>query len=209
MEVCVAKGSSGLFMNIGDYKNRVVVLGFRKKSDGSLGPAEASGKIRMGDLLVGINGQYLTKLGFKQIIQLLSMKDCPFLYLRFLRVQADLQAQGVIVTYLNNKCKDLDSSRPVAIRSRYFGVYMLSNGKWKAEIADDYNMITLGVYKEEEEAARVYDAMAIHLRGKQTRLNFVPLPEVVGEEGDEKNETHTQEKEQPLKMVGDSNGERG
>jgi hypothetical protein len=98
MEVCVAKGSSGLFMNIGDYKNRVVVLGFRKKSDGSLGPAEASGKIRMGDLLVGINGQCLTKLGFKQIIQLLSMKDCPFLYLRYTPASSEKGQDGATGT---------------------------------------------------------------------------------------------------------------
>ena len=185
VEVCVPKGPSGLFMNIGDYKDRVVVLGFRKKNDNTPGPAESTGKIKMGDVLIAINGQYLTKLGFKSIIKLLSVKHIPYLYLRFLRLGQELNSavEPIISTRLSRWCV---SRLPVPIRSRFMGVYPVMSEDsmvrfeppkyWVAEHFMNYERQTIGTFESEKEAALAYDAAMREFRNiapeERLRFNF-------------------------------------
>ena len=43
------------------------------------------GRIKRGDILVAINGFYLTDMSFNDVISLLKVQNSPFIYLRFLR----------------------------------------------------------------------------------------------------------------------------
>ena len=162
VEVCVGKGMDGLYMNIGSYKDRVVVLGFRRRADGRLGPAEKTNMIKMGDILVAINGLYIAHLSFSNIIKLLSSKEFPFVYLRFLRLQNNIQ--NALATYIEKKtmASVIPSSRPVPVQSKYFGVRQsrdTSTGEyqWICEAVDDHSLVTIGSFSTELEAAVAYD----------------------------------------------------
>ena len=176
VEVCVAKGSSGLYMNIGDFRGCVVVLGFRKMPNGAPGPAEATGKIKVGDLLVGINGVYVAGLSFKDIISLLSTSAYPYLYMRLLRLHANEQRR--LDMYMKGTLSGrfvTTSSKPLPPRCRYFGVRQLSTGHFRAEVVHDYNTIVVGDFENEEEAARARDSMVLKLSGSdlsKVKLNF-------------------------------------
>jgi hypothetical protein len=180
IEVCVAKGVSGLFMNIGDYKNRVVVLGFRKMPNGAAGPAEATGKIKAGDVLVAINGVYVTKLGFHGIVKLLGTKDHPYLHLRFMRLDPNTPAKDISEALIKQGQSMRMSKRPSFRRSLYFGVFpsLRDEKMWNALAFDlEHKEVNLGEFEEEEEAARAYDTFALSIYGpKWLRLNFVPVP---------------------------------
>jgi hypothetical protein len=168
IEVCVAKGTGGLFMNIGDYKDRVVVLGFRRKPDGTMGPAEVTGKIKVGDILIGINGTYVSHIGFKHIIKILSTTSQPYVYLRFLRINPESQNTIDLITKERTNSVNSSSRRPTFKRSKYFGVYYRPvDGKWQAEIykEDVGEMFVIGVYENQEDAAHAYDNEYTALHG--------------------------------------------
>ena len=177
VEVCVPKGPGSLLMNIGELNGRLFVLDFRKKADGSLGPAEATGKIKRGDVLVAINGLYMHQHGFKFMVQHLTSKDFPYLYLRFIRVPSHYNDKlGSIISECVNPPP---GRRPFPLRSRYFGVFPLPDkkGKWVAETYDSYSPINLGVFDNETDAARAYDKYALEKHGESCcRLNFEIQP---------------------------------
>lgn len=52
--------------------NELVVVGFNDLPDGSMGPAEACGAIRTGDILSRVNHIDLVKLGSRQFVQSVS-----------------------------------------------------------------------------------------------------------------------------------------
>lgn len=170
LEVCVAKGSSGLFMNIGDYKDRVVVLGFRKMPNGLPGPAERTGKIKAGDIIVGINGVYLAHMGFKNIIRILSSKGHTYLYLRLLRIAQDISSP--IDPYLKAQIEEKVSLKPRRERSLYFGVYPAGDKNWRAEVVHNHNVEEVGVFESELAAAKAYDSRALELCGDSAKVNF-------------------------------------
>src|SRR5690606_26967648 len=121
-QATLRKGSSGLFMNIGDCTEKGVVLGFRRKEDGTPGPAEACGKIRAGDVLVAINGVRVTHLKFNHIIKLLQRND-PYIYLRFYRPPPKSQQQTVptaenLSEMVEQQSTPKLSSRPLTSRFR-------------------------------------------------------------------------------------------
>jgi hypothetical protein len=60
-------------------------MGFRVLANGTRGKAEACGRIRIGDILVAINGHYIHNLPFRDVIALLTGLKHPYVYLRFLR----------------------------------------------------------------------------------------------------------------------------
>jgi hypothetical protein len=125
IEVCVAKGDQSLLLRVGNYHGNVIVTGFRAYDPyGNKGPVERTGRVRMGDLLVAIDGVYVHDLKYAKILKLLASRQ-PYMYLRFLRVPACVEARSpdFIVKYMTNKSQPRSSHRPFPLRSRYFGVF--------------------------------------------------------------------------------------
>lgn len=71
----------------GTVDDEVMVCGFKNPSPGEpSGLAEASGVIRIGDILVSINSHYFTNIEFQQALEMIRSAGRP-LTLRFLRVE--------------------------------------------------------------------------------------------------------------------------
>jgi hypothetical protein len=90
---------------------------------GKKGPVEATGRVRVGDLLIAINGLYVHSLKYPIVVALLN-RNQPYLYLRFLRIPACLEARrsGSITDELDRK-KPFTSLKLYPTRSLYKGVY--------------------------------------------------------------------------------------
>lgn len=177
LEVCLPKGSGSLYMNIGEVHDKVVVIGFRPKPDGSPGPAESSKRIKPGDVLVAINGIYVYQQGFRFMVKQLSLAEFPFVYLRFIRLSTSEQQKSseVFAECVNPEF----GRRPFALRSRYFGVQpsVETKGKWVAETYDKFAYQNLGEFDVELDAARAYDSHIVKKHGRSwCRLNFNPEP---------------------------------
>lgn len=84
---------------------------------------EATGRVKIGDLLIAINGLYVHNLKYPIVAALLN-RNQPYLYLRFLRIPACLEARrsGSVTDYLDRK-KPFTSLKQYPIRSLYKGVY--------------------------------------------------------------------------------------
>jgi hypothetical protein len=177
VEVCVRKGVSPLLMNIGETQGRLYVMDFRKKEDGSAGPAEATGRIKRGDILVAVNGVYMHEQGFRFMVKQLTSKAFAFLYLRFIRLPVNEKTH--IESILSECVNPPLGRRPVPLRSRYFGVYpsLEHAGRWTAEAHSEYKAVELGVFDSELAAAHAYDTYVVKQHGRDwCRLNFQPIP---------------------------------
>lgn len=62
-----------------------MVLGFKALPSGGKGPAEETGRIERGGVLVAVNGIYITQMAFDDVITLLQTQRSPFIHLPFLR----------------------------------------------------------------------------------------------------------------------------
>lgn len=167
IEVCVAKGDHSLLMRMGNYNQNAIVLGFKPlDAYGNKGPVERTGRVRGGDLLVAIDGLYVHDLKYTKIMKLLQSKQ-PFMYLRFLRIPASVEARApdLIVKYITGKAAKQNSHRPFPLRSKYIGVFPgacvegeAPGSKWVAEYFKDFEKHTVGEFDTELDAALAYDA---------------------------------------------------
>ncbi len=71
----------------------------------------------------------------------------------------------------------LDNSRNLRVNkagrsSRYKGVSLHRNGKWKVQVRVEKKNVTVGYFFIEEEAARAYDKAAVEAHGAFASLNF-------------------------------------
>jgi hypothetical protein len=84
---------------------------------------EATGRVKVGDVLIAINGFYVHHLKYSNIVTLLN-RNQPYLYLRFLRIPACLEARmsGSVTDYLDKKMR-FTSLKRYPIRSLFKGVY--------------------------------------------------------------------------------------
>ncbi|TMW63838.1 hypothetical protein Poli38472_002779 [Pythium oligandrum] len=76
----------------GTVDDEVMVCGFNESPDGSVGLAEASGVIKIGDLLISINNHYFTNIEFQHAIDLIQNAGRP-LTLRFSRIDNSAQLE--------------------------------------------------------------------------------------------------------------------
>jgi len=188
IEVCVAKGNANLFMRVGNFNGNVVVVGFKPcDMKGTKGPVERTGRVKIGDILVAIDGLYVHHLMFKQVLTLLKTQR-PYVYLRFLRIPPCIEAKSkdLVPKYMSGKATLRSSHRPIPLRSKYLGVYPLVHNSslshdtavpptspssssssssdnitstiWTAEYFSDYEKVIIGTFDEEILAARAYDA---------------------------------------------------
>ena len=142
IEVCVRKGPSMLGLKLGQSKKNTIVIGFRTINDrGQKGPVEVTGRVRLGDILISINGFSVTHLTCLDIIKLISEYSGPYIYLRFFRqaavvfyektrvnvpvmpgVPAPMSSYNALQEYMENK-PDYPSRKLPDIRSLFFGVF--------------------------------------------------------------------------------------
>lgn len=124
VEACVAKGDESLCMRIGNFHGKVIVLGFKQLAGGARGPVERTNKVRIGDILVAVDGLYIYGMTFSDTLKLLSSKQ-PFMYLRFLRYPPckDVRQPDAVSKYFEQKPPSRRSFNPHFPRSRYHGVY--------------------------------------------------------------------------------------
>lgn len=71
------------------------------------------------------------------------------------------------------------NTRPRGGSSQYKGVYRMPNGSWRAHITHRYKKYNLGCYRDEKQAALVYDRRAMELFGEFAYLNFPYKPYTV------------------------------
>jgi hypothetical protein len=62
--------------------------------------------------------------------------------------------------------------RAATATSQYKGVDLMSSGLWRARIKVDRQQRHLGVFADEEAAARAYDAAAVEAWGEFAQLNY-------------------------------------
>lgn len=69
-----------------------------------------------------------------------------------------------------------DGTKHFNLRSpRFTGVYRTPAGRWRAQFCHRGQVVQLGMYDDENTAARRWDIEAIRLRGNKTQLNFPSL----------------------------------
>lgn len=69
-----------------------------------------------------------------------------------------------------------DGTKKFNLRSAQFtGVYRTPAGRWRAQFCHRGQVVQLGMYDNEDSAARRWDMEAIRLRGDNTQLNFPEL----------------------------------
>lgn len=82
-EYCVILGRSpfGLGMRLGiSSNNNVSVLGFQMLANGMIGPAQASGAISIGDVLVAVNNIAVSGRSFQEVVGLISSSPSQVLF---------------------------------------------------------------------------------------------------------------------------------
>ena len=167
-----------LFMNIGDYNGQCVVAGFKRRPDGAPGPVERTGRVKLGDVIVAINGKRVDGWKLNDIAALLRETTAlPVIVLRLIRVYGPQTPHN-----LSKPLKALSEVRRgrqlPAKRSLYFGVFPSTvEGKWIAESYYNYRRNAIGEYDSEEEAAQAYDCfvkekIALSSAPKHTHVNF-------------------------------------
>lgn len=194
IEVCVPKGSNSLHMKVCNFRGRCLVLGFRSTDDLTKGPAESTGRIKTGDILIGIDGLSLLQMPFKNILKLLGANQ-PFMFLRFMRMSAavywerfkerDLTVSHTlfdpVADYLDARKGFAVTRRPYPKRSLYLGVHpapygatlprtgqsVVASGQeselWISELYHNYKRVVVGLFDDEVEAAKAYDAKLTQL----------------------------------------------
>lgn len=57
-----------LLLSIGGYSEKLMVMGFGTRADGSKGALERSGMVRMEDVLVAVNSEYVLELPYREVV---------------------------------------------------------------------------------------------------------------------------------------------
>jgi len=170
-EICLPKAHNRLFMDLGEYKNLPFVLDW-DRSNATPGPAQVCGRIKRGDIIIGVDGQYTVQMPFAEVVRLLGSARAPYIYIRFLRISQEYQRDPFLGP---DRILPTVSKRPPLRRSRFVGVVPAPGNAWTAEAQVNFARIVRGPFGSEEEAARAYDDMCCEVgdeggvRGGYTR----------------------------------------
>jgi hypothetical protein len=173
IEICIRKSKDPLCMKIGRYRESCYVMGFKAMDErGTKGPVERSGRVKVGDILVAINGIYVQEMKYENVAKLLQVTSTtftqPYLYLRFLRIPRCIEAktQNLVEAYFKKKPSPKISSRSQPARSLYFGVHPVFLDhvdlatlptKWDASYFKKHSFVKVGTFDDEVAAAKAYD----------------------------------------------------
>jgi superfamily II DNA or RNA helicase len=197
LEVCVVKGKQSLCMKVANVRKHHVVMGFRLQENGKKGPAELSGRIKPGDIILAVNSVSVADCTAADLAKILSSAQSPYIYLRLLRCSAanyserfkisrenagsqPLPPFDIVADYFSDVKDPLPTRRQYPIRSLYFGVFPFyrkseassSAVAWRVETFDDkYQLVSGGEFDDEKEAALAYDALVQKLE-KKCSVNF-------------------------------------
>ena len=157
VRIAVPHSHPELCMSIGDFHGRSIIAGFKRRVNGTFGPVERTNRVKVGDVIAGINGIYVGDWKIADIANLLK-RACrhSFITLRLVRVFGPQTASNVL-KHLNAFISSSSSKRIPLSRSRFFGVFKHGE-KWSAESYYDHKRNFIAEFDSEEEAARAYDA---------------------------------------------------
>lgn len=175
IEVCIQRfPGQRLGLHIADVNDHAVVVGFKSDENGNQSIVEKTGRVRIGDIIIAVDGVYVDTMPYRDVSELLSTRDGPYLYLRFLRhSEAPPENAEVVTDYFENKSYPRDSPRLLTARSLYHGVFPLLNGKWYSEVQNvNGPAVLVGEFDDEKIAALEYDKKARELYGNSAKVNF-------------------------------------
>ena len=175
LEVCVQRNpGQKLGVNLADVNNHAVVVGFKYDERGYPSAVEKTGRVRIGDIVVAIDGVYVDEMSFADICELLKSRTGPFLYLRLLRHSEGAEkGEDIVTEYFEKKSYPHETFRPLLARSLYLGVYPTAKGKWYSEIQNiNGDPIYVGEFDDEKEAALAYDKKVRELNDNSSKVNF-------------------------------------
>lgn len=170
-EVLLQKGSIGLCMNMSVRSGSVTVTSFRRPDGGIVGPAEASGVIRIGDDLVAVDGYRVqSQEDFARVVS--RLKSLRPVLLRFRRPggaglvrSPDYDAHGYR-NGMRSSMAGLDNSELFTAGMWHMGVRYISPNQWAAELhVDGGGIRRLGTFATEREAAVAYNRFIIQTYG--------------------------------------------
>ena len=108
-DVTFGEGSLGILIHKRKDEDRgAVVTGFKKQEDGSMGKAEACGKISPGQLLIAINGKSTLSMNFKKTIKAFVKAPRP--------ITLTLRKQPDFDVTIKEKAGDRIAFEPLAMR---------------------------------------------------------------------------------------------
>jgi len=176
IEVCIQRyPGQRLGMNVADVNDHAVVVGFKADEYGHQSIVEKTGRVRIGDIVIAIDGVYVDTMPYSDVCELLSSREAPYLYLRFLRhseAPAD-NAVEIVSDYFETKSYPRESTRPLTNRSLYHGVFPTLTGKWYSEVQNIIGpAVFVGEFDDEKDAALAHDSMARELIGPDAKVNF-------------------------------------
>jgi hypothetical protein len=176
VRIVIQAGTKDLLTYIGDFTGKCVIIGFKRNADGKPGPIEKTGKVKLGDVIIGINGQYVGNMPFEEIGALLKRSTkLSILNLRLVRVFGP-QSKDNLSKHMKCFVDQKVSRRLPVRRSMYLGVFPgPEEGKWIAESYYNHERNIIGEFDTEEEAAAAYDEFVREFAENATtsaRTNF-------------------------------------
>ena len=182
------KPGETLSLNIGNYSEKVVVMGFRPREDGTKAPLQRSGSVQENDVLVAINGEYVLDVPFREVIDKLG-KVANYMTLRFVSAH---YRDTYLKTYCGNaKAAEKEAAEAAAARRDFSFPAPLEvkavalplseaiarvaeDGKWAAKCRVKDRVQELGKYKTKMEAVSTFRAAILKYYGADEAKRVTP-----------------------------------
>ena len=159
-EMVLPKGSLGLGIGVEITPHGVVVKGFHRSPRGEMGPAEISGRILPGDIIVAVDGMMLSSKA--QVANAMSILQSPYpVRLRFLRPSGPPARRESNQRNIYDQAPSIQQLNHPKLFSRgtaHHGVRYIGPDRWSAEFALPHGGVNrLGEFPTEELAAEAFN----------------------------------------------------